>query len=58
VLAADGIAAVVVDCEDGPVRLGLAAGLAEVLGAPLFRLGELETGGGLANVVRSARRAA
>uniref|UniRef100_UPI0017FB5B1D VWA domain-containing protein n=1 Tax=Sporichthya sp. TaxID=65475 RepID=UPI0017FB5B1D len=55
VLAADGVAAVVVDCEDGPVRLGLAAGLAEVLGAPLFRLSELETGGGLANVVRSLR---
>ncbi|HUR75120.1 MAG TPA: putative cobaltochelatase [Sporichthya sp.] len=57
-LAGDGIAAVVVDCEDGPVRLGLAAGLAEVLGAPLFRLGELEAAGGLANVVRSARRVA
>lgn len=59
VLAADGIAAVVVDCEDGPVRLGLAAGIADVLGAPLFRLHELELdgrpGGGLANVVRTVR---
>ncbi len=56
-LAADGIAAVVVDCEDGPVRLGLAAGLAEVLNAPLFRLDELE-GNGLATVVRNVRRVA
>ena len=57
-LAADGVAAVVVDCEDGPVRLGLAAGLAEALGAPLFRLSDLERGGGLADAVRSVRRAA
>jgi magnesium chelatase subunit D len=32
-LAAKRIAAVVVDCESGPIRLGLAAGLAAVLGA-------------------------
>jgi magnesium chelatase subunit D len=32
-LRKDGIATVVVDCETGPVRLGLAAGLAQSLGA-------------------------
>jgi magnesium chelatase subunit D len=57
-LAADGVAAVVVDCEDSHVRLGLAGGFAELLNAPLFRLGDLETGGGLANAVRSVRKAA
>ena len=34
-LAADGIATVVVDCEAGPVRLGLAARVAAAAGAPL-----------------------
>jgi magnesium chelatase subunit D len=53
VLAADGVATVVVDCEDSYVRLGLAAGFADLLNAPLFRLGELE--GGLAGVVRTVR---
>nr|WP_028985025.1 putative cobaltochelatase [Sporichthya polymorpha] len=57
-LAADGVAAVVVDCEDGPVRLGLAGGIATLLNAPLLRLHELEGGGGLAGAVRSVRRAA
>jgi magnesium chelatase subunit D len=32
-LAARGIATVVVDCEDGPLRLGLAVGLASALAA-------------------------
>ncbi|MBO0788604.1 MAG: VWA domain-containing protein, partial [Actinobacteria bacterium] len=40
-LAAAGVASVVVDCEHGPVRLGLAAGLAAALGAPVLRLADL-----------------
>ncbi|WP_370080961.1 putative cobaltochelatase [Streptacidiphilus sp. MAP12-16] len=40
-LAAQGTAAVVVDCESGPVRLGLAAELAVHLGAEAIRLDEL-----------------
>ena len=39
-----GTAAVVVDCESGPVRLGLAATLAARLGAALVRLDELAAG--------------
>lgn len=40
-LAAEGTAAVVVDCETSYVRLGLAAELAGQLGAPLMRLEQL-----------------
>ncbi|MGD3104777.1 putative cobaltochelatase [Streptomyces sp. YGL11-2] len=40
-LAAEGTASVVVDCEAGPVRLGLAAGLARDLGGPAITLDEL-----------------
>ena len=40
-LAAEGVAAVVVDCEKSYVRLGLAAELARRLGAPAVRLEEL-----------------
>ena len=40
-LRSDGIASVVVDCESGPVRLGLAAGLAQALGAEYLSLGGL-----------------
>ena len=40
-----GVAAVVVDCEAGPVRLGLAAGLAQLLGAEYLRLDGLAAGG-------------
>ena len=40
-LAAQGTAAIVVDCESGPVRLGLAAELAENLGGTAVRLDEL-----------------
>ncbi len=47
-----GVAAVVVDCEASVLRLGLAAGLADRLGASLFRLDELEAGPGLAGVAR------
>jgi magnesium chelatase subunit D len=44
-LRRDGIASVVVDCESGPVRLGLAAGLAQALGAEYLALGGLSAGG-------------
>ena len=40
-LAAAGVASVVVDCESGPVRLGLAATLATALGGELLRLDEV-----------------
>ncbi|WP_344262705.1 putative cobaltochelatase [Streptomyces sodiiphilus] len=40
-LAADGTAAVVVDCESGPVRLRLAGALARELGGPAITLDEL-----------------
>lgn len=40
-LAAEGVAAVVVDCEMSYVRLGLAAQLARQLGAPAVRLEQL-----------------
>jgi magnesium chelatase subunit D len=43
-LRRDGIASVVVDCESGPVRLGLAAGLAQALGAEYLSLGGLSAG--------------
>ena len=42
-----GVDAVVVDCEDGPVRLGLAATLADALGAELLPLAD----GGLARAL-------
>ncbi|MCG5433788.1 VWA domain-containing protein [Mycobacterium sp. MYCO198283] len=53
VLAAEGAAAVVVDCETSYVRLGLATELAETLRAPAVRLGELRADG-LTDVVRAA----
>jgi magnesium chelatase subunit D len=59
-----GTAAVVVDCETGLVRLGLAGALATRLGAALVGLDELPAGGSaraggpLAGVVRAARSAA
>jgi magnesium chelatase subunit D len=40
-LAAEGTAAVVVDCENGPIRLGLAEKLAATLDGPVLRLEEL-----------------
>lgn len=43
-LAASGAAAVVVDCESGPVRLGLASRLAVDLGGPVLGLAELAVG--------------
>ena len=48
------VASVVVDCEYGPVRLGLAAGLAAVLGGAVIRLDELAAAG-LVQTVRTAR---
>jgi magnesium chelatase subunit D len=49
-----GIASVVVDCESGPVRLGLAASLARSLGAEYLRLDRLSAGW-LADSVRGWR---
>jgi magnesium chelatase subunit D len=40
-LAADGVASITVDCEHGPVRLGLAARLADALGGPCLTLAQL-----------------
>ncbi|TFV64978.1 VWA domain-containing protein, partial [Blastococcus sp. CT_GayMR20] len=53
-LAAEGVAGVVVDCESGPVRLGLAATLGALLGGPTLAVGELAADG-LAATVRSVR---
>jgi magnesium chelatase subunit D len=44
-LRRDGVAAVVVDCESGPVRLGLAAVLAHALGADCVDVAGLSAGG-------------
>jgi magnesium chelatase subunit D len=56
-LAAQGIAGVVVDCESGPVRLGLATVLSESLRAHCLQLGELAAGT-LADTVRQIKDAA
>jgi magnesium chelatase subunit D len=56
-LAATGVSAVVVDCESGVVRLGLAARLAVRLGAEHVPLAEV-TAQGLAGVARRDRRRA
>jgi magnesium chelatase subunit D len=56
-LAASGLASVVVDCESGPVRLGLAGRLATALGAVPIGLADVAADGGLAGVVRAARKA-
>jgi magnesium chelatase subunit D len=55
-LAAGGTASVVVDCESGPVRLGLAASLGHQLGAQTLRLEDLGAEA-LAGVVRGSRAA-
>ncbi|WP_084258442.1 putative cobaltochelatase [Microtetraspora malaysiensis] len=49
-----GTPGVVVDCESGPVRLGLALDLAERLGVPAVRLDALAEGG-LRDLVRAHR---
>jgi len=54
-LRRDGVASVVVDCENGPVRLGLSRALAEALGAEYLGLDNL---GDLAGSVRAWRAAA
>jgi magnesium chelatase subunit D len=56
-LAATGLHSVVVDCESGPVRLGLAASLAQALDGVLLRLEHLAAGP-LADSVRAFREAA
>ncbi|MFQ1003353.1 putative cobaltochelatase [Modestobacter sp. SSW1-42] len=53
-LAAGGVASIVVDCESGPVRLGLATSLGAALGARTMRLEEL----GAESLVRTVREAA
>ncbi|WP_206314188.1 putative cobaltochelatase [Streptomyces coryli] len=56
-LAADGVASVVLDCESGPVRLGLAAELAGALGAEAIAPDELRADA-VSGLVRDVRRAA
>ncbi|MCO7197329.1 magnesium chelatase, partial [Pseudonocardia sp. McavD-2-B] len=58
-LAADGVHTVVVDCEAGHVRLGLAAPLAAAAGGELVTLDELtaDSVGDLVRETRSARAA-
>ncbi|MGH4015753.1 MAG: magnesium chelatase subunit D family protein [Pseudonocardiaceae bacterium] len=53
-LRRDGVASIVVDCESGPVRLGLANRLAVAMGAGCVRLEELSADA-VAGVVRAAR---
>ncbi|MEV0086006.1 putative cobaltochelatase [Saccharopolyspora sp. NPDC050642] len=53
-LAEAGVASVVVDCENGPVRLGLAGRLGAALGGPCLRLEELSADN-VAGVVRAVR---
>ncbi|MFF4578963.1 putative cobaltochelatase [Streptomyces sp. NPDC001389] len=55
-LAAEGVTSVVVDCESGPVRLGLAAALATDLGAPAVTLDGLRADS-LAGLVKNVRTA-
>ncbi|MGZ3098418.1 putative cobaltochelatase [Streptomyces sp. H62] len=59
-LAAEGTASVVVDCESGPVRLGLAGRLAGELGGTAVTLDELRADSiaGLVKDVQGNRRAA
>ncbi|MFE2044516.1 putative cobaltochelatase [Streptomyces sp. NPDC059477] len=52
--AAEGVASVVVDCESGPVRLGLAGGLAGELGGTAVTLDELRADA-IAGLVRDVR---
>jgi magnesium chelatase subunit D len=55
-LAADGVATLVVDCESGPVRLGLAARVAAAAGGPALGLADLSADQ-VAGVVRAVRAA-
>ncbi|MEU4106564.1 magnesium chelatase, partial [Streptomyces tanashiensis] len=54
--AADGTASVVVDCETGPVRLGLAGTLARELGGTAVTLDELRADS-IAGLVRDVQAA-
>ncbi|MGH4023781.1 MAG: vWA domain-containing protein, partial [Pseudonocardiaceae bacterium] len=56
-LRRDGVASIVVDCESGPVRLGLADRLAVAMDAGCVRLQELSADA-VAGVVRAARAVA
>ena len=56
-LRRDGVASIVVDCEYGPVRLGLPDRLATAMGAACVRLDELSADA-VAGVVRAARSVA
>ena len=56
-LAATGVASVVVDCESGPVRLGLAESIAQALAGTVLRLDELAAGP-LADSVRALKEVA
>jgi magnesium chelatase subunit D len=53
----DGVASIVVDCESGPIRLGLPGRLAIAMGSACLRLEKLSADA-VAGVVRAARRAA
>jgi magnesium chelatase subunit D len=55
-LASEGVASIVVDCEAGPVRLGMAARLAAAAGADVVGVGELSAER-VVGVVRAARAA-
>ncbi|MEU1182785.1 putative cobaltochelatase [Streptomyces sp. NPDC005820] len=55
--AADGVASVVVDCESGPVRLGLAGELAGELGGTAVTLDELRADS-IAGLVKDVQRRA
>ncbi len=56
-LRRDGVASIVVDCESGPVRLGLSGRLALAMGGGCVRLEELSADA-VAGMVRAARGAA
>ena len=56
-VAAAGVPSVVVDCESGPVRLGLAADIARALRGPVLRLEDLAAGP-LADSVRALKEVA
>src|SRR5262249_22021646 len=56
-LRRDGVASVVVDCESGPLRLGLPGQLAIAMDGACVRLAELSAAA-VAGVVRAARGAA
>jgi len=56
-LAREGVAGVVVDCESGPIRLGMAQELATRLSATCLQLGDLAAGS-LAETVRLMKKVA